>query len=440
MSEIKRLSALEILDSRGRPTVSATCELASGVLASASVPSGASTGSAEAHELRDGDSRRYAGLGCRRAVENIRGEMQRSLGGREFAFQRELDQALLTLDGTSAKSRLGANAILAVSMAFARAQAADQEIPLYEHFARMAGESLQSLPRPTINLFSGGKHAGGQVDIQDVLIVPTAAATIDECLVAASAVYRAAVELINRNYGMRWLTADEGGLAPPAESIEELLDDAIDAIVAAGLEPGNEICLALDVAASHFYEGGSYHLQTRQLTSRQMIDEVAGWVQRYPIISVEDALAEDDWENWPLLASTIGKEALVLGDDLLCTNPARIVQARNADACNALLLKVNQVGTISEALDALRSARSAQWQVTMSARSGETEDDWLSDLAVGWGGDQLKIGSLTQSERLAKYNRLLAIEHDLQLPVKAWPRPGQQRSSYLEDGPTRWQH
>jgi enolase len=286
----------------------------------------------------------------------------------------------------------------------------------------MAGERIRNLPRPTINLFSGGKHAGDQVAIQDVLIVPTAAATIDECLVVASAVYRAAVELVDRKYGMRWLTADEGGLAPAAESIEGLLEDAMASIVAAGLQPGKDICLALDVASSHFYRAGVYHLQKRQLSSRQMIDKVAGWVQSYPIISVEDALAEDDWEHWPLLKSAVAKDALVLGDDLLCTNPARITRARNCDACNALLLKVNQIGTLSEALDALHLARSAQWQVTMSARSGETEDDWFSDLAVGWCGDQLKIGSLTQSERLAKYNRLLAIENDLRLPLKAWPR------------------
>jgi enolase len=422
MSEIKRLSALEILDSRGRPTVRATCELASGVLASASVPSGASTGSAEAHELRDGDARRYAGLGCRRAVESIRGEMHRAFVGKQFTLQSELDQALLNLDGTAAKSRLGANAVLAVSLAFARAQSADHKKPLYEHFAGMARESIRNLPRPTINLFSGGKHAGGQVTIQDVLIVPTAAVSVDECLVAASAVYRAAVALVDRKYGMRWLTADEGGLAPPAESVEELLDDAIASIVAAGLQPRKDICLALDIAASHFYRAGVYHLQKRRLFSRQMIDTVAGWLQRYPIISVEDPLAEDDWEHWPLLKSAVDQDVLVLGDDLLCSNPARITRARDCGACNALLLKVNQIGTLSEALEALCLARSTQWQVTMSVRSGETEDDWFSDLAVGWCSDQVKIGSLAQSERLAKYNRLLAIESELQLPLKAWPQ------------------
>lgn len=421
MSRIKELTALEILDSRGRPTVEATCELVSGARASASVPSGASTGAEEAHELRDGDTLRYNGLGCRRAVENIRGEIQLALTKNDFSSQQEMDDALISIDGTPHKSRLGANAILAVSIAFARAQAIEFGIPLYEHFAVMLGQQIHHLPRLTINLFSGGKHAGGQVAIQDVLIVPAAATTIDESLGTASAVYGAAVDLIKRKYDMRWLTADEGGLAPPTNSVEGLLDDAIEAIQAAGFTPGIDVWLALDVASSHFYRAGQYYLDHQSLTSAQMIDRVACWLDRYPIVSVEDALAEEDWDNWPLLRKAIGNRALVLGDDLLCTNPQRIYRAIACGACNALLLKVNQIGTLSEAIDALKLAREARWKVTVSVRSGDTEDNWFADLAVGWSGDQSKAGSLTQSERLAKYNRLLSIEQVIRVPVVAWP-------------------
>lgn len=417
MPTIKRLSGLEILDSRGRPTVLATCELAGGAVASASVPSGASTGAAEAHELRDGDPRRYGGLGCQRAVANIHGEIHHALVGRSFDSQADLDTTLIALDGTPRKSRLGANALLAVSIAFARSSAIERGVPLYAHFADLLGEPIRRLPRMTINLFSGGKHAGGQVPIQDVLLVPTAARSIDEGLVTVSAVYQSAVQLIERKYGMRWLTADEGGLAPPAIGAEGMLSDAVEAICAAGLKPGIDVSLAVDVASSHFYADGVYQLDGASLTSHQMIERVSEWVERYPIVSVEDALAEDDWDHWPALRKTIGSRALVLGDDLLCTNPARIRRAIDCDACNALLLKVNQIGTVHEALEAHRLARSAGWKVTISVRSGDTEDNWFSDLAVGWSGDQSKAGSITQSERLSKYNRLLAIEAELNLPI-----------------------
>jgi enolase len=277
------------------------------------------------------------------------------------------------------------------------------------------------MPRMTINLFSGGKHAGGQVAIQDVLIVPAAAATIDEGLVMASAVYQAAVRLIERKYHFRWLTADEGGLAPPAQGPEQLFDDAVEAIRDAGLRPGVDVCLALDVAASHFFRDGRYYLDAEPLTSSQMIERLSGWVQRWPIVSVEDGLAEDDWDHWPALRAALGDRALVLGDDLLCTHPQRIARAVKEGACNALLLKVNQIGTLSEALEAYRLARAAGWHVVISVRSGDTEDDWYADLVVGWSGDQTKAGSLTHSERLSKYNRLLAIEAELRLPVRAWP-------------------
>jgi len=420
MPTIDHVSALEILDSRGRPTVSATCRLSSGAAASAAVPSGASTGAAEALELRDGDPARYGGLGCRKAVGHVNGEICRALQGRVVADQVALDGVLLELDGTPNKARMGANAVLAVSIAFARAQAIECGIPLYQHFAAMLGDPIRQMPRMTINLWSGGKHAGGQVAIQDVLMVPAAAATIDEGLVMASAVYQAAVRLVQRKYNLRWLTADEGGLAPPAASPEDLFDDALEAIQDAGLRPGADVCLALDVAASHFCRDGRYHLGGEPLSSGQMIDRLSGWLERWPIVSIEDGLAEDDWEHWPALRSAVGDRALVLGDDLLCTHPQRIARAVKENACNALLLKVNQVGTLSEALEAYRLARAAGWQVVISVRSGDTEDNWYSDLVVGWSGDQSKAGSLTQSERLSKYNRLLAIEAELHLPVRAW--------------------
>jgi enolase len=419
---IEQLAAREILDSRGRPTVGVTCALAGGASAWASVPSGASTGKAEALELRDGDKSRYGGLGCRRAVENVNGSINSHLAGRDFATQADLDRTLLELDGTDNKSRLGANATLAVSVAFARASAGQNGVPLYRHFAHLL-EQKPRFPRLTVNLFSGGKHAGGQVPIQDVLIVPVAARTIDDSLAATYAVYQAAVELSRRRYDARPLVGDEGGLAPPFEDAEAMLKLAADAVRAAGFEPGRDVAIAIDVASSHFYIDGRYHLADAPLTSRQMIDQVRRWVERYPIVSVEDGLAEDDWEHWPALREAIAGRAITMGDDLLCTHPARIRRAIDLGAADALLLKVNQIGTLSEAAESCRLARSAGWAVTVSARSGETEDDWLADLAVGWAGDYIKVGSITRSERLAKYNRLLEIESETGLSLAPVTRP-----------------
>jgi enolase len=422
MPTVARLSALEILDSRGRPTLRATCELASGARATAAVPSGASTGRHEALELRDGDPSRYGGLGCRQAVANVVGPLNEALAGRAFGSQAELDDALLALDGTADKSHLGANALLGVSLAFARAVAAERGLPFYAHLADLAGEPPRALPRPTINLFSGGKHAGGQVPIQDVLVVPRRA-TVDECLAATYAVFQAAVALCQERYGTRALVADEGGLAPAFEDAEAMLRTAVEAIARAGLRPGEDVTLAVDVAASHFFADGRYALTDPPLEPEAMVATIAGWVERYPIVSVEDGLAEDDWSHWPALRARLAGRALTLGDDLLCTNPARIGRAVETGAADALLLKVNQVGTVSEALAARERARAAGWRVVVSARSGETEDDWLTDLAVGWAGDALKVGSITRSERLAKWNRLLAIEAETVLPLAGWGSP-----------------
>ncbi len=360
-------------------------------------------------------------MGCRRAAANISGEIHAALTGREFDSQAALDEALIALDGTTDKSRLGANALLAVSIAFARANAAAKRIPLYREFSLIAGVEPDRLPRLTINLFSGGKHAGNQVPIQDVLLVPASMGSIDDALAATYEVYQCAAELIFRRYGMRLLTADEGGLAPPCASTEALFDTAMESIRNAGFKAGRDFYLALDVAASQFYSHERYELDGTPLDSAGMIRRVKSWVDRYPIVSVEDGLSQDDWEHWPELMTAIGERALVVGDDLLCTNPELIRRAIASGACNTLLLKVNQIGTLTEAAAALQLARDAGWNVTISVRSGETEDDWAADLVLGWRGDQFKNGSITQSERLAKYNRLLELERSSSLPVCRWP-------------------
>ena len=433
MPAIEHLVAREILDSRGRPTLWASCTLAGEATANVSVPSGASTGAAEAHELRDGDLARYGGLGCRRAAANVTDIIFPAVRDRVFATQAAFDDALLELDGTPNKANLGANALLAASLAFARAVAVDRKQPLYARFAEILGEQGQEapspstrLPRPTVNLFSGGKHAGGQVSIQDVLVVPVSATTADEAMTVVAAVYAAAAAHCRERYGTRPLVADEGGLAPDFPDAEAMLDDAVTAIERAGFVPGRDVALCVDVAASHFFTNGRYELGGEPLDSPGMIAHLAGpggWLDRYPIVSVEDGLAEDDWQHWPALRSAMRGRALTLGDDVLCTQPARIERAIAEGAADALLLKVNQIGTLTEAATAYTLARAAGWKVVVSARSGETEDDWLTDLAVGWGGDALKVGSITRSERLAKWNRLLLIEADSGRPMTDWPRP-----------------
>lgn len=422
MPVVRELRAMEILDSRGRPTVSVTCVLSDGSKGSASVPSGVSTGTWEALELRDGDPGRYGGLGCRKAVENVESVIGPAIAGQSIADQRNFDTALINLDATPNKSRLGANAILGASLAFCRACSSQCGVPLYEYISELVG-SHPRLPRLTVNLFSGGRHAGGQVEVQDVLVTATATKTIDEALTMTYSVYQAASELVTAKYGTRSLVADEGGLAPNFAGPEAMLEDAVAAIQAAGFRPGDDMHLCVDVASSQFYADGRYTLARESFTANEMIALVDGWLDRYPILSVEDGLSEDDWVNWPLLRERVGSRVLVLGDDLLVTNAARIRRAIETNAANALLLKVNQVGTLSEAFEAFRLARDAGWAVTVSARSGETEDDWLADLAVGLAGDQIKVGSIVRSERLAKYNRLLAIEREKGFPVADWPKP-----------------
>ncbi len=407
--KIKKFRGLEILDSRGRPTVKAFCQLDDGTRGAASVPSGASTGKAEAIELRDNDQHRHQGLGVKKAISKIESSINGAIRGIDFGSQEDLDIFLLNMDGTANKSELGSNAILACSLAYARACASHLKIPLYEYFGSLIENHDFALPQLTINLFSGGKHAGGQIAVQDVLIVPSAS-SIEESLHIATATYQSASQLIMKKYGARPLSADEGGLAPEFTSVDQILNDAAQAINRGGLTAGKNVYLAMDIAASHFYLGGNYNVEGKLLDSIKMIELIESWVKTYPIVSIEDGLFEEDWSNWAVLKKRIGNHTKIIGDDLLCTQTKRIKKAIEMDAADALLLKVNQCGTLTEAADALQLARGASWDIVVSARSGETEDDWLADLAVGWGADQIKVGSVTQSERLAKYNRLLEME------------------------------
>ncbi|MEM6530128.1 MAG: enolase [Chloroflexota bacterium] len=416
MPTIKRVTAIEILDSRGRPTIMATCALSDGTVAHASVPSGASTGGAEALELRDNDPVRFGGLGCLKAVSNVNTTINEALSGKTFTTQSALDNTLLELDGSSNKSTLGANAILAVSLAFCRAQAAANTLPLFQQIAAIA-ETTPQLPRPMINLFSGGKHGGQQTAIQDVQIVTLTASTIQRTLEMMSDIFRAAAKRAANQYGMRLLTADEGGLAPPFNSSTDMFTEAVAAIQDAGYIAGTDAALTVDVAASHFFEQDQYHIDGDTLNNNDMSQRIRQWCNAFPIVSVEDGLSDEDWNGWHHLYQQIGNETMVLGDDLLCTNPERIRRAIAEQCANSLLLKVNQIGTITEAIEAYKIARAANWQVVVSARSGETEDDWLADLATGLGGDYIKVGSITQSERLAKYNRLLFLENHFNLSL-----------------------
>ncbi len=412
MPQIERLWPLEILDSRGNPTVRCTCVLTGGSSGTCAVPSGASTGRHEAAALRDGDASRYRGLGCRQAVAHIAGEIQDSLQGVECADQNELDRRLIELDGTPHLGRLGANSILAVSLAFARACAAAQGTPLHAYFSSLYPAALArpaNFPVPTINLFSGGVHAGKQVAIQDVLLVPKPACAFPTQLEAMSEVYRVAVDFTADAYGMRNLTADEGGLAPPFPSSRAMLDGAMECARRAGLEAGVDFALAVDAAASHFHIEGRYAIDGSMWDARQLVRMYEEWAAAYPLYSLEDGLAEDDWTGWQRLYERLRGKTLIVGDDLLCTNQRRIEKAVELRAADALLLKVDQIGTVSRALAALQAARAAGWHIVVSARSGETEDTWLADLAVGWSAQNIKVGSITQSERLAKYNRLLEI-------------------------------
>jgi len=412
---IRGVRALEILDSRGTPTVMVEVELSDSTTASAKVPSGASTGSHEAVELRDGDPSRYGGKGVRKAVENVTRVLGLALAGANAEDQAALDQRMIDLDGTPGKSRLGANAILGVSCAAARAVAQSRRIPLWRY---LAGSRCAALPVPMVNIVSGGLHAGRNFEFQDFLAVPLGFTTYGDALEAIGAVHRAAHAVLGKRGYLLTGVADEGGWGPKLPSNETALDVMLEAIERSSYHPGRQIAIAIDVAASHFFKDGMYELETegRSLDANGMIDLLEGWTARYPILSIEDGLAEDDWSGWRKITSTLGNKLQLIGDDLFVTNPDRLERGIREHAANAVLVKMNQIGTLTETFQVIDRAREAGFRAVISARSGETEDDFLADLAVASGAGQIKIGSITRSERLAKYNRLLEIESRGEVP------------------------
>jgi enolase len=414
-SSIRGVRARQIFDSRGRPTVEADVELEDGTTGRAAVPSGASTGKHEAHEQRDGDRQVYAGLGVLNAARNVNEVIAPAVTGADVRDQATLDSALRALDGTARLERLGANAVLAVSMAACRAAAALLQVPLYMHVARLAGVQQPVLPMPMINILSGGAHARRGMDVQDSLVIPTGAVDLDQALRHVAAVRSAAGSLLS-DEGKSVLLADEGGFSPGYETAEQALEFLVRAIRAAGLRPGQDVSIAMDVAATQLVTPqGDYFLRRegRTLSTAGMVEQVLGWVERFPIVSIEDALAEDDWDGWRTLTSRLGARVQLLGDDLFCTNVERIRRGIENGVANAVLIKLNQIGTVSDTLAALALARSAGYRAVVSARSGETEDPFIADLAVGSAAGQIKVGSLSSSERMAKYNQLVRIQETL---------------------------
>ncbi len=409
---IHHLHARQVLDSRGDPTVEVDVTLENAVTASAMVPSGASTGTHEALELRDGEGGEYGGRGVRRAVGHVNQQIQAALQGFDARDQEAIDRRMIDLDGTPDKSRLGANAILGVSMAVARAAAAASGAPLWKY---LPGGRAASIPLPMINIISGGHHAGWNLEFQDFLIVPHGFSTFREALEAAVRVHRKMGELLRAGGHRITGVADEGGYGPYLKSNRAALDLLCRAIEAAGFEPGRQVSIALDVAASHFCEGGSYRLENRVVTPPDMTALFEEWAGAYPVVSIEDPLAEDDWAGWKLLTARLGggrRRLQLVGDDLFATNLRRLERGIQEGVANAVLVKMNQIGTLTETFQVIDRAREAGYNAVISARSGETEDSFLADLAVASGAGQIKIGSVTRSERLAKYNRVLRIEEE----------------------------
>ncbi len=426
---IKRIFAREVLDSRGKPTVEAEVHLGDGVIGSAIVPSGASTGSAEACELRDRDPDRYDGRGVLTAVRNINEKISPLLQGMiglTVDQQELLDGLLMNEDGTENLSNLGANAVLAVSMAAAQAAAAAKKVPLYQHLNDCysaihgkvrAGAAVQSrMPLPMTNMISGGKHAGGNLDFQDILIQPNGAPDYRTGLEWIVRIYRRLGEILTKAGYEGYLVGDEGGYGPRLPGNREAVEFVVRAIEAAKLQPGEQVTIAIDVAATHFYRDGFYHLAAekgRQLSSSEMVDRLEQWVNDFPITSIEDGLAEEDWSGWTELTERIGHRVHIVGDDLFATNSERISKGCQAKAGNAVLIKMNQIGTLFKTFLAICMAKKLGFATIVSARSGESEDTFMSDLAVAVAADRIKIGSIARSERLAKYNRLLRIEEQL---------------------------
>ncbi len=411
MTTIRSIHAREILDSRGNPTLEAEVVLEDGSFGRAAVPSGASTGTKEAVELRDGDKTRYLGKGVRNAVANVNTTIANALKGYDAADQQALDRRLIDLDGTENKGRLGANALLAVSMANAHAAAAASKQALWQYLAK--GNDV-TLPVPMMNIINGGAHADNNVDFQEFMVLPVGFSSFSESLRAGTEIFHS-LKSVLKGHGLSTAVGDEGGFAPDFRSNVEALDTILEAIGKAGYTAGEDVLLGLDVASSEFYENGKYNLvgENKRLTSEQFVDFLADWAAQYPIISIEDGLAENDWAGWKLLTDRIGSKVQLVGDDLFVTNPKIFKEGIESGTANAILIKVNQIGTLTETLEAIAMAHSANYAAVVSHRSGETEDTTIADIAVATTATQIKTGSLCRSDRVAKYNQLLRIEEAL---------------------------
>ena len=411
MSTITHVHAREILDSRGNPTLEAEVTLADGCFGRAMVPSGASTGTKEAVELRDGDKTRYLGKGVQKAVANVNGAIADMLAGFDAADQAGLDKRLIDLDGTENKARLGANALLAVSMANAHAVAASRKMPLWQH---LANGNAVSLPVPMMNIINGGAHADNNVDLQEFMVLPVGFDSFSEALRAGTEIFHA-LKSVLKGHGLSTAVGDEGGFAPDLRSNVEALDTILEAIGKAGYKAGEDVLLGLDVASSEFFENGKYNLtgEGKRLTSEQFVDFLANWAAQYPIVTIEDGMAEHDWAGWKQLTERLGRTVQLVGDDLFVTNPRIFRDGIAQGVANAILIKVNQIGTLTETLEAIAIADAANYAAIVSHRSGETEDTTIADIAVATTATQIKTGSLCRSDRVAKYNQLLRIEQAL---------------------------
>ena len=413
MTTIARVTGREILDSRGNPTVEADVYLADGSMGRAAVPSGASTGEHEAVELRDGDKGRYLGKGSLKAVSHINGEIAAALHGKDATQQGEIDGAMIALDGTPNKGRLGANAILAVSMATARAAAVAQRTPLYRY---LGGAGANTLPVPMMNIINGGAHADNSVDVQEFMIAPFGAPSFSEALRMGVEIFHTLKKVLSKK-GYSTAVGDEGGFAPMLKSNEEAIESVLEAIVQAGYKPGENVGICLDPASSEYFKDGKYIFKksdNSERTSEQMVEFWADWVRQYPaILSIEDGMAENDWAGWKLMTETLGKKIQLVGDDLFVTNPKIFVRGIEGGVANSILIKVNQIGTLTETLEAMQMAANAGYTAVVSHRSGETEDPFIADLAVATNAGQIKTGSASRTDRIAKYNQLLRIEERL---------------------------
>tara|TARA_R100000750_G_scaffold62395_2_gene56039 strand:+ start:31 stop:1323 length:1293 start_codon:yes stop_codon:yes gene_type:complete len=415
MSKIVDIKAREILDSRGNPTIEADVILESGASGSACAPSGASTGSREALELRDGDKSRYLGKGVTKAVGNVNSAIRELLVGKDASDQKALDQAMLDADGTENKANLGANAILAVSLAAAKAAAADQGKPLYEYISDLQDDDNEySLPVPMMNIINGGEHADNNVDIQEFMIQPVGAPTVAEAIRYGAEIFHALKGVLKKR-GLNTAVGDEGGFAPNLPSNEAALEAIMEAIEIAGYKAGDDVTLALDCAASEFYKDGKYVLagEDRSMSSEEFADYLAELCDRYPIISIEDGMDESDWDGWKILTEKLGKKVQLVGDDLFVTNTKILQRGIDEKVANSILIKFNQIGSLTETLDAIKMAKDAGYTAVISHRSGETADTTIADLAVATAAGQIKTGSLCRSDRVAKYNRLIRIEQEL---------------------------